>query len=41
MDEETFKMIYGGIKAYVMFLIDCFQKNLKKTILFLKKIIFI
>ena len=37
MDEETFKMIYGGIKAYVMFLIDCFQKKSKKDDFILEK----
>lgn len=37
MDEETFKMIYSGIKVYVMFLVDCFQGVSKKDELILKK----
>lgn len=37
MDINTFFLLYGGIKAYTMFLSDCFMGNSKVSDFILKE----
>lgn len=37
MDVNTFFLLYGGIKAYTMFLSDCFMGNSKVSDFILKE----
>lgn len=40
MDVNTFFLLFGGIKAYAMFLADCFMGQKKYQILSYKKTFF-